>query len=371
MLTPDRLNTFVLSGFAGVALLIAVVGVAGVLAFSVSARTREFGVRLAVGSSPRHLLRARPVGRGTHRNGRCHRRRRGRLPFVGVAASYLRERAFAGRIANRRRGGRPRRRRPSRLTDAGRESVTRRCPAGAQVGVSAMQTHAIVPVILPVHILAGALGTRVRLCRALCHEGSHAASQDRNALRLRDGRDVAEWCADGIPQQPEDFGQRRGGPGDVLFRDDGVAHGAASPSGSLNGSMRSRMVFGLTVAVLAFRVRFRDVEGRQTGDSSLLHLRHRDAARGDGRHSHDSAEGASRGRRRIARHLWRMCFAMWIAAASFFWGPPRRVPELIRIPALQAVAVLVPIVVMLYWLWRVRTRRTFPGTVVALNVAKG
>ena len=56
VLAPERLNAFVLSGFAGVALLIAVVGVAGVLAFSVNARTREFGVRLAVGSSPRHLL---------------------------------------------------------------------------------------------------------------------------------------------------------------------------------------------------------------------------------------------------------------------------------------------------------------------------
>ena len=56
VLAPERLNAFVLSGFAGVALLIAVVGVSGVLAFSVSARTREFGVRLAVGSSPRHLL---------------------------------------------------------------------------------------------------------------------------------------------------------------------------------------------------------------------------------------------------------------------------------------------------------------------------
>ena len=55
-LAPDRLNAFVLSGFAGVALLIAVVGVAGVLAFTVSARTRELGVRLAMGSTPRHLL---------------------------------------------------------------------------------------------------------------------------------------------------------------------------------------------------------------------------------------------------------------------------------------------------------------------------
>jgi putative ABC transport system permease protein len=56
VLSPDRLNAFVFSGFAGIALLIAVVGVAGVLAFSVSARTREFGIRLAVGSAPQQLL---------------------------------------------------------------------------------------------------------------------------------------------------------------------------------------------------------------------------------------------------------------------------------------------------------------------------
>jgi ABC-type antimicrobial peptide transport system permease subunit len=47
-----------------VALTIAVVGVAGVLAFSVSARTREFGIRLAVGSQPRRLL-ARVIAEGT------------------------------------------------------------------------------------------------------------------------------------------------------------------------------------------------------------------------------------------------------------------------------------------------------------------
>jgi predicted permease len=56
VLAPNRLNALVFSGFAGVALTIAVVGVAGVLAFSVSARTREFGIRLAVGSTPRTLL---------------------------------------------------------------------------------------------------------------------------------------------------------------------------------------------------------------------------------------------------------------------------------------------------------------------------
>jgi predicted permease len=57
VLAPERLNALVFGGFAAVALAIAVVGVAGVLAFSVSARTREFGIRLAIGSSPRSLLK--------------------------------------------------------------------------------------------------------------------------------------------------------------------------------------------------------------------------------------------------------------------------------------------------------------------------
>jgi predicted permease len=63
VLAPNRLNALVFGGFAGVALMIAVVGVAGVLAFSVSARTREFGIRLAIGSEPRDLLR-RVLGEG-------------------------------------------------------------------------------------------------------------------------------------------------------------------------------------------------------------------------------------------------------------------------------------------------------------------
>src|SRR5579872_5949870 len=56
VLSPEKLDVMVSGVFAFVALLVAVVGVAGVLAFSVSGRTREFGIRLAIGSQPRHIL---------------------------------------------------------------------------------------------------------------------------------------------------------------------------------------------------------------------------------------------------------------------------------------------------------------------------
>lgn len=79
------------------------------------------------------------------------------------------------------------------------------------------------------------------------------------------------------------------------------------------------------------------------------------AARGDRRMLR---EGGVQGRRRLARHVWRMCFAMWVAAASFFWGPRGRVPEIINYPTLFPIAVLLPIAVMALWLWRLRARHS-------------
>jgi uncharacterized membrane protein len=74
--------------------------------------------------------------------------------------------------------------------------------------------------------------------------------------------------------------------------------------------------------------------------------------------------GGLQGPARLRRHLWRMCVALFIAAASFFLGPVRRIPEPLRIPVLRLIP-LVVLVTMVYWLWRYRRKRISPSAVDA------
>ena len=53
---PQRFSTYVLGAFAGIALLLATLGIAGVVAFSVGQRTREIGLRVALGATPGTIL---------------------------------------------------------------------------------------------------------------------------------------------------------------------------------------------------------------------------------------------------------------------------------------------------------------------------
>jgi uncharacterized membrane protein len=75
--------------------------------------------------------------------------------------------------------------------------------------------------------------------------------------------------------------------------------------------------------------------------------------------------GALTGAPRIRRHLWRMCTALSIAAASFFLGPARRIPEPLRGPAFRLIPLLV-LVTMVYWLWRYRSKRIARGAAAVI-----
>lgn len=66
--------------------------------------------------------------------------------------------------------------------------------------------------------------------------------------------------------------------------------------------------------------------------------------------------GPLQGARRLARHLWRMCFALAIASLAFFIGQAQVFPKPIRIMPLLALPMLAVLVTMFYWLWRVRRR---------------
>jgi uncharacterized membrane protein len=73
--------------------------------------------------------------------------------------------------------------------------------------------------------------------------------------------------------------------------------------------------------------------------------------------------GLPRGRPRLARHLWRMCFALFIAAGSFFSIRERVakiLPEPFTTGPMRALPILLLFGAMFYWLWRVRGRRTLP-----------
>lgn len=74
--------------------------------------------------------------------------------------------------------------------------------------------------------------------------------------------------------------------------------------------------------------------------------------------------GSMTGARRLARHLWRMCFGLFIASGSFFFGQVKFLPRPLRIPPLLAALGISPLIVLLYWMWRVRLKKRLQGVIL-------
>ncbi|MGN6112507.1 MAG: hypothetical protein ACTHOC_05800 [Luteimonas sp.] len=67
--------------------------------------------------------------------------------------------------------------------------------------------------------------------------------------------------------------------------------------------------------------------------------------------------GAIQGAHRLARHLWRMGMAMWIATTSFFYGQQKVFPHSVRESGVLSLPILLVALVVLYWLVRVAWKR--------------
>ena len=103
-----------------------------------------------------------------------------------------------------------------------------------------------------------------------------------------------------------------------------------SPSGKINGVPSAPLfVFG-AIAILA-----------TGGDLRMM------VARG------------LKGKQRIARHLWRMCFALFVASGSFFLGQAKVFPKPIRILPLLAIPAFLPLLILVYWMGRVLLTRWY------------
>jgi hypothetical protein len=57
---------------------------------------------------------------------------------------------------------------------------------------------------------------------------------------------------------------------------------------------------------------------------------------------------------RLARHLWRMCFAWFIASASIFLARPHLFPKIFRTSGLLLLLTVLPLILMIFWLIRIR-----------------
>jgi len=84
--------------------------------------------------------------------------------------------------------------------------------------------------------------------------------------------------------------------------------------------------------------------------------------------------GGVLGAKRIARHLWRMCFGLFIAAGSFFLGPSNRPLRLLSAvglgqhlsptlfsTSLYLILTILPLILLIFWLVRVRFTNAYNG----------
>jgi hypothetical protein len=69
--------------------------------------------------------------------------------------------------------------------------------------------------------------------------------------------------------------------------------------------------------------------------------------------------GSISGSPRLARHLWRMCFALFIASASIFLARPQLFPAILKTTGVLALLTFLPLILMIFWFIRVRFTKAY------------
>ena len=125
------------------------------------------------------------------------------------------------------------------------------------------------------------------------------------------------------------------------------------PSARVRGFERGAMIAAFLFGTVSIAVAMSGTQGVFTAPLFMFGLIALLGGNGDRRMLR---AGGLQGAPRLKRHLWRMCTGLFVAAASFFLGPPARVPEPLRLPPFRLIP-LIALAAMAFWLWRLRARR--------------
>jgi hypothetical protein len=120
---------------------------------------------------------------------------------------------------------------------------------------------------------------------------------------------------------------------------------------------------GYRLAFIAFERPGHQMEGVPAGMHFFLSTIILLAAIGDAR---TIWTGGVHGVRRLARHLWRMSFGLFIASGSFFIGQMKFIPAPIRVVPLLIGLGVAPLLLLGYWMWRVRLRQNLRGMMTVI-----
>jgi hypothetical protein len=118
-------------------------------------------------------------------------------------------------------------------------------------------------------------------------------------------------------------------------------------------------VLGVAVALLIFGLRAASIPAARPGSYVPFFVFASFAAFASAMDIRVVLRGGISGAPRIARHLWRMCFALFFAAAFFFLGQQGIMPRFMRGSPILFVPALAPLVLMFFWLFRVRLTNWF------------
>jgi len=209
--------------------------------------------------------------------------------------------------------------------------------------------------LLVLHIAGGVVGLLSGTVAMLYRKGSHGHRTAGNVFVV--SMLIMAACATYLAVRKHQMGNIIGGPlAFYLITTAWLAgrRGDQKPGAFDRGGLVMALAIGIglwTLGILMVRGLVEPQQGVPIGMCFFMGTIPLVAAAGDIRML---LRGGISGTPRLVRHLWRMCFGLFIATGSFFLGQQQVFPDAIRKQYILAPLAILPLPLLIYWLVRVK-----------------